>query len=341
MTTRSERRRRGRRAVLPLLVAATVLATAAPAGAAVEASIPVPGCCPAETIATNGNVYVLTDNLGGPEQASIVKIDPGSNTVTGQLTLPGGTPTGNSVNTTAMAMLAGSIWVVQYFHDEVLRIDPSTLAVTATVTTGRSPVSIASDGKALWIALNNDGALARIDPATNRQDLVVPVGSRKGVDQPYQLAFDGSDVLASMPNSGRVARVDPRTHTVHYDKVGYAAAECAHILTMPGGYWLDDTECDYFYYRWDDRARAITAQIDSRPLHDFGAVVVGPVLYAGEYACDDTSCFDAQLVKYDATTGAQLGSELLPADSSLPHYAAGSLWVGDWANGAIQRVTPF
>lgn len=342
MSNRNEKHHRIRRAALPLLAAGGLIAVAAPAAAVtpVEASIPVPGCCPAETVATGGNVLVLSDNFGGTEQSTIVKIDPSTNAVTAQITLPPGSPTGNSVNTTAMAVVAGSLWVVQYFHDEVLRIDPSTLAVTATVSTGRSPSSITSDGKALWVSLSNDGAIARIDPATNRQTLAVPVGSRKTVDQPYQVAFDGKDVLASMPGSGRVVHVDPKTHTVHYDRVGYDAAACAHILPTTGGYWLDDTECAYTYYRWDYHAHAVTATVDPEPLHDFGAVVVGNALYAGEFDCPDDVC-TGWLAKYDATTGAALGTETLGADATMPHFAAGELWVGDWVNHAIQRVSTF
>lgn len=341
---RSPRRRGwriGRPALACSIVLGVVLAFAAAARAAVEAAIPLPGCCPAQTVELGGSVFVMTDAVGGPEQPTIVRIDPSTNTITGQLTLSSGTPTGNTPNGNAMAVSAGALWVVQYFRDDVLRIDPVSLTVSATISTGRSPASIASDGRGLWVSLSNDAAVTRIDPATNRRTATVFVGSRKGADQPGQLAVEGTDVLVDMPASARVARIDIRTHAVRYDRVGVDAAACARILPVPGGYWLDDTDCGAAYYRWTDHAHALTASIDPSPTHDYGAVVVGSVLYAGEYECGPDTCFDGKLGKYDATTGAPLGLEHIGDDASLPNFAAGSLWVGDWANGAIQRVTPF
>src|SRR5205814_886671 len=115
-----------------------------------------------------------------------------------------------------------------------------TMTVTAHIATGRSPDSIVYDGRSLWVALQNDWSVVRIDPTRNLVTQTVSVGSKDSTDGPYQVAFDGTQVLVSMPVSGRVARIDPTTGKVRYDRVGTAAA-CARIMPSPGGYWLDDT----------------------------------------------------------------------------------------------------
>ena len=341
--------RRLRRAAVPLVAAGVIAALAAPARAAVEAAIPVSGCCPVQTIGAAGKVFVLTNDFGGAERSHLIQIDPGTNTVLIDRALGPGSPSGHAGDTTAMIYAAGSIWVTDYFHDEVLRFDAGTLDLTEGISVGRSPGSVATDGTSVWVALEHDSAISRINPATNTVTKTVHVGRRgTGADGPWQLAYDGTQLLATLPGSGRVARINPRNFVVHYDNVGTDAALCAQILPVPGGYWLDDTECEFNYYRWDAATKRITATVDPEPTHDYGAAVVGNALYAAEYQCDDTTdvCSDGTLAKYDATTGAFLASEPVgPDPANLPHYADGSLWVGDWnfngGDGSIQRVDLF
>jgi streptogramin lyase len=322
-------------------VAAALLAGAPNAWAYDELALPK--CCPVDEIATGGSVYVLDLQAPeeGSERATLVRVDPTTTTITGQLTLPTGTPTGNSVNTEPMTVAAGSIWITAFFHDEVLRIDPHTMLVDARIRVGRAPAGIVSDGSSVWVLVQEDGVLARIDPATNAVVQTVHVGDRGGADDPYQLAWNGTQLLVSLPGTGRVARVDPdRGRVVGYDAVGYDAAACARVLPAPGGYWLDDTECAFTYYRWDDAAGAITAQVDPEPRHDFGSVVVGKALYTGEFTCTDTGC-TAFLYKYDAVTGAKLARRHTGDDALLPHFAAGTFWVGHWGDGTVVRLARF
>jgi hypothetical protein len=316
-----------------------------PASADPLAVIAMPNCCVTDTLATGGSVYAL-DQVPpgpGPEQATLVRIDPASNAITGSVDLLNGTPSGNAVDTSSMVAAAGSIWVVAYFENEVLRVDPSAMAITAAIPVGRSPSSIAYDGHSLWVALNNAQTVSRIDPARNLVVQSVHVGSKDTSDSPWQLAYDGTQVLASMPASGRVARIDPASGKVRYDAVGQDAASCAHILPSAGGYWLDDTECSPFYYHWDARRSRITATLDpTAPGHgDWGAVVIGGYLYTGEYLCDQNGCTAGLLVKRDAVTGAGIAEQSFGIEGFLPHFAAGSFWVADFDDGTLQRVASF
>ena len=336
------------------LRAGTLVATAAgvllgwaagPAAADTVAVIPMPSCCVSDTVALDGHVFALDQQSPGPnpEQATLVRIDPSSNTVTGSLGLLNGLSSGNALDSNAMVAAAGSIWVVAYFENEVLRVDPGSMTISAAIPVGRSPSSIVSDGTSLWVALNNAQSVIRIDPARDVVAQTVHVGSKDSSDSPWQLAYDGAQLLASMPNSGRVARIDPRTAKVRYDNVGRAAASCAQLLPASNGYWLDDTECGTQYFRWDARRARITTTLDptSDVRHDWGAVVANDVLYTGEFICGDTGCTQGYLVKRDVLTGAEITEQPVGTESFLPHFAAGSFWVGDFDNATLQRVASF
>lgn len=328
-------------ALVPIAVGALLALGVARADATTIASIPMPGCCPNDTISAGNSVFALSARFGGTEHSILVKINPNTNMVSGRLALDPGVPAGNGLNVNDMVYAAGSIWVVQALQNEVLRIDPARMRILTRVPTGRTPSSVATDGTSVWIALQHDSAIARIDPATNTVTASVPVGARNGADGPWQLSYDGTQLLASLPTSGRVARLDPRTLRVRYDQVGTAAAQCAHILPAPGGYWLDDTECSYDYFRWDAATRTITADVTPLRTNDFGAVVVGSALYTAEFDCTDVSCGNGHLIKRDVYTGAVLADVSTGNDASAPHFADGSLWVGNWADVTLERVALF
>ena len=51
---------------------------------------------------------------------------------------------------------------------DVIRIDPATNTVTATIAAGAGrPYTIRSDSSAVWVAVTGTQAMQRIDPATN------------------------------------------------------------------------------------------------------------------------------------------------------------------------------
>ena len=57
----------------------------------------------------------------------------------------------------------GQVWVPDFLGDHILRIDPSSLEVVDTVTTGRGPSGLAQGDAGLWVANQLDGTLVRIN----------------------------------------------------------------------------------------------------------------------------------------------------------------------------------
>ena len=56
------------------------------------------------------------------------------------------------------------MWVADTLDDAVVRIDPSTRAVTTTIPVGRAPTGVAVGAGSVWVANSGDGTVTRIDP---------------------------------------------------------------------------------------------------------------------------------------------------------------------------------
>jgi YVTN family beta-propeller protein len=62
----------------------------------------------------------------------------------------------------------GGVWVSVVPDDVVVRVDPATDTVAATIPVGRQPEGIAVTPGAVWVANRGDPSVSRIDPATNQ-----------------------------------------------------------------------------------------------------------------------------------------------------------------------------
>jgi streptogramin lyase len=228
-----DRRTRRRRIALPF---ATVLITAAivgglayafrpvpPPGPADAASIPMPGE-PFQAIVYGDALWALTTEPGcdGPAcPGFVVKVDTSRGEVTGRV--PVTSPMGLTAG-------AGSIWLASFADATLIRLDPETVGVEATiplVLPGEQPGSDwkflpthvdASEG-GVWVSTAR-GAVAHIDPATSGVVDVVPLPPAVvgGV-------VIGRDAVWLDDSGGGVIRVDPETHEVEematvYDEAG-------------------------------------------------------------------------------------------------------------------------
>ncbi len=76
---------------------------------------------------------------------------------------------------TAVTVAFGSVWVSAL--DAIIRLDPSSRAVTATIPTTGAPTSLVPADGALWAVIPDRGVVVRIDPATNRITGTIATGS--------------------------------------------------------------------------------------------------------------------------------------------------------------------
>ena len=109
---------------------------------------------------------------------------------------------------TEVAVTGDAVWVTSKETGSVVRVDPATNAVVATVKTGLGAHGIIADETGVWVTNYSANTVSRIDPATDKVAATIEnVGSGVGI-----AAGDGA-VWVSTKSEG-VARIDPSTNEV-------------------------------------------------------------------------------------------------------------------------------
>jgi YVTN family beta-propeller protein len=150
-------------------------ALAVPPVAKVTAKITV-GSVPSDIAVGAGGVWV-TDLVGN----ALFRIDPATNQVAGPLAL--GAP--SAAMAMAVAASGDAVWVASNTlplpgDGMVLRVDPTSRSVVATIPVGSGALDIAAGAGAVWVISARDGTVSRIDPATNSVTATVHVGVNPG-----------------------------------------------------------------------------------------------------------------------------------------------------------------
>jgi streptogramin lyase len=221
---RLDQRTRRRRVAVPataLLVTAAIVGgltyafrSVEPTGPADSTSIALPGAA-FQAIVHGDALWALTTEPGcdGPAcRGFVVKVDTERGEVAAQI--PVTSPTGLTAG-------AGSIWLASFADAMLIRIDPETADVDATiplVLPGEEPGSdwkflpthVDANEDGVWVSTAR-GAVAHIDPATNTVVDVVPLPpeSLGGV-------VIGRDGVWLDNGLGSVIQVDPETHEVEH-----------------------------------------------------------------------------------------------------------------------------
>lgn len=98
----------------------------------------------------------------------------------------------NSGVPTAVAVVAGAVWVTDPSGNKIWRVDATGMP-SGTVDVGHLPVSIAPAGGSLWVADQHDNAVAQIDPS--KSTLVRTVQLRH---PPVALCSEGNQLAAAV-----------------------------------------------------------------------------------------------------------------------------------------------
>jgi virginiamycin B lyase len=105
----------------------------------------------------------------------------------------------------------GSLWVPACGDGSLLRIDPKTFKVTATIASGADDVggSLAATADSVWLLTDAKTTLSRIDPDQNAVvgELRVPAGCGS-------LTFGETALWLACPNENKVLRINPATNLV-------------------------------------------------------------------------------------------------------------------------------
>ena len=158
----------------------------------------------------------------------------------------------------------GSLWLTKVNSKEVLRIDPGSNKVVATIRIGAKPaLGIGIGLGSVWIADTKDKSIRQIDPGSNKVVHSIAVQLPKetegsigvGEGSLWALTDDGDT------DSGTLARIDPFTGEVIANIRVNAGSHCA--LVAFGSVWVSSS-AGGAVLRVDPRTDAVVAEISVR-----------------------------------------------------------------------------
>ena len=156
-------------------------------------------------VSAAGAVWVSSD-----AGSRIVRVDPGSGTVTAQLPVadrPGGLAPGG-----------GSVWAFHFLQGTITRITGSVTMMLSVP--GAQATGIAYGGESVWLLTTAPAQLLELDPVTGAVRRTIPLRppfapSRTFIET-WSLAFGEGALWAALPNHDALARVDAATGEVRY-----------------------------------------------------------------------------------------------------------------------------
>jgi DNA-binding beta-propeller fold protein YncE len=142
-------------------------------------------------------------------------IDPATNKVTSKIPLGG--PLSGAISVSAAG---DTVWVAccgrsgtgaSTSGGRLLRVDPRRKQVVADIALNASPVAIAADAGAAWVATSG-GQVLMVNPRRNRVTATINAGGPLGFDR--TIAVGASGVWLADPFDEQLVRIDPRTRRV-------------------------------------------------------------------------------------------------------------------------------
>ena len=255
--------------------------------------------------------------VGGTGPFAVHRIDPRRNVETATVALPGEPCAG-------LAIGFGALWVPLCGTPPALaRVDLTTNAVTVLPIGPAGPEGgISAGGDSLWMVIDKDGSLARIDPATGRirQTVKLPAGS-------YNPHFSKGVVWVTGIDAGVVTAVDARSGVI-----------LAIVATGPRPRFLTDGGGAIWTLNQGDGS---LTPIDARRMRAGAAVALGTPGHGGDIAFADgkvwTTMGGAPLTETDARTGHVRRQWIGPGGDSLG-IGFGAIWLTDYDHGDVARI---
>jgi YVTN family beta-propeller protein len=238
---------------------------------------------------------------------------------------------------TRLAAAADAVWVLTPSGNSVVRIDPATNEVVATIGVGRAPSGLAVGAGAVWVSRRSDGAVVRIDPATNRVVARIPVGRALGA-----MTVAGGVVWVALPGRG-LGRIDPASN----EPTLVPVARCCdgELAAGEGALWVANRG-DGSLVRVDVATGRVAARVllprttEQQPYRV--AIGDGAVWVTSAGARRGTANL---LWRVDPASNQVTGTlDLGPTSAGgIPNSVAagnGAVWVGGITKGSIARLEP-
>jgi YVTN family beta-propeller protein len=286
-----------------------------PAGHVSEVAAKVDvGGQPCGVVGAEGAVWV-----SDAEQARVVRIDPAAGKVTATVDVDE-TPC-------EMTFAEGSIWVVTQ-SGMLDRVDPKTARVVARIPVGATSYEAVSAFGSIWVTNRNDRTITQVDPAANKVTKTVDVPDV----QPGGIVAVGWELWVGNDSSGEthVIRLDPDSGTARRVEAG--GGRPAFVTATDDSVWTANQN-DGSVSRIDVASRKVTSTVKT----GISPVNLDVLPAAAEVWVPDDRA--NTVVRIDAITGKVV--ETLPVGAGPAVVAAvdGDVWVTNFAEGTVWRIS--
>ena len=291
---------------------------------------------PADVVAANGGTFVAVGASTGKSPVS----NPGVWAVLGPKAAPRMSPNqiareawwqdparpttltlGSSPQTPSFD--GSNLWIPYYLSNQVVKLNPRTNAVIATVAVAGSPVDAVFDGTSIWVARLDADSVVRINRQTNAITATVPVG-----DGPASIEYDGSRLWVGNRNAGTISKIDPVTATV------------VATVTMFSGDSPRDLEFDgtsLWASSGNSAIRKINVLTNKITTSVTTATDTGQMAFDGTYLW--ASSFSANTVlKIDPTSNTVVNTVSVGVAPSGLAFDGSLIWVAVRGSGAVKRI---
>lgn len=112
-----------------------------------------------------------------------------------------------------IAVGAGSVWVTSFDHNALIRIDPPTNNVVATIAVGTNPESLLVTPKTVWTSNHRGGSISKVDVATNTV-VATFAFANPGPSGPKGIVMTAGDLWTTVPNMLTLFRISPTTGSI-------------------------------------------------------------------------------------------------------------------------------
>ena len=137
----------------------------------------------------------------------------------------------------AMAVAFGSLWVADCKDRTLNRIDLRTAQKTAVIATGianpKGELNVVAGSGSIWVASDEKGVIARVDPASNSATASIPVDPGT-----FYLAFGLGSLWAVSADHQSLQKIDPQTNAVV--KRTALGREPGFLVAGEGAVWVQE-----------------------------------------------------------------------------------------------------
>jgi len=224
-----------------------------------------------------------------------------------------------------------AVWVPNWASDSVSRIDTQSRQVVAAIAVGQGPTDVAVSGTSVWVANEKSNSVSRIDAITNHVTATIATGGR-----PVAIAASEAAVWVEDFGTNRIWRIDPRTNQV---VATIRVGQGRHLIAIaPDGdaVWASNS-----------RERSVS-RIDPSTNRVIATVAVGrtPIGLAATDGVVWVANFgDSTVSRIDSQTNLVVGKPIPVGENPFLIGANDkTVWVlsvWDWDLGTLSRITDF